>query len=63
VGTLLFAGAFPWIKGFYESGNVGVQTLPGVFGLPYGLVVFGVVLMALGGFAGASWIEKKFEAR
>jgi len=34
-----------------------------VFDLPYGLVVFAVVLMALGGFAGASWIEKKFQPR
>ena len=63
VGTLLFAEAFPWIRGFYENGSVGVQTLPGVFDLPYGLVVFAVVLMALGGFAGASWIEKKFQPR
>lgn len=62
-GAWLFAEAFPWISGFYDSGNVGVQTLPGVSGLSYGLVVFAVVLMALGGFAGASWIEKKFQAR
>jgi hypothetical protein len=63
VGTLVFAELFPWIKGFYESGSAGVQTLPGVSGLPYGIVVFGVVLMAIGGFAGASWIEQRFKAR
>ena len=59
-GTWVFAEAFPYIKTFYESGSLGTLTLPEVFGLPYGVVVFAVVLMALGGFAGAAWIEKKF---
>jgi hypothetical protein len=38
-------------------------TLPQVTGLPYGLLVFAVVLMALGGFAGAEWVEKRMSAR
>jgi len=58
-GTLLFAGAFPAIKGLYYAGEMGVQTLPGVLHLPYGLVVFAVVLMAVGGFAGATWVEHR----
>ena len=37
-----------------QAGNVGPMTLPQVLGVPYGLIVFGVVLMAVGGFAGAS---------
>ena len=60
VGTLAFAELFPLAKGFYESGHFGTQTLPGVLGLPYGVVVFLVVLMAVAGFAGASWLEKRF---
>jgi len=42
-----------------NSTAMGAQTIPGYFNLPYGLVVFGVVLMALGGFAGAGWVEKR----
>ena len=30
------------------------------FGLPYGIVSFAVVAMALGGFYGAGLLEKKF---
>ena len=59
-GTVVFAEAFPLLKGFFYSGNYGQQTLPGVLGVPYGVVVFAVVLMAIGGFAGAGWLEKRF---
>jgi hypothetical protein len=34
-----------------------------LFGVSYGLIVFLVVLMALGGFAGAEWVEKKFASK
>jgi hypothetical protein len=46
----------------YRKGSVepfGQTTIPQSFDLPYGLVVFAVVLMAIGGFAGAGWVEKK----
>lgn len=58
-GTLVFAEVFPWVEGFFTSGHYGAQTLPGVLGVPYGVVVFGVVLMALAGFRGAEWIERR----
>jgi hypothetical protein len=61
-GTLAFAEAFPLLKGFYLSGDLGRLTLPDVLGLPYGVVVFGVVLMAVAGFRGAGWIERRFGA-
>ncbi|MEW5983665.1 MAG: YeeE/YedE thiosulfate transporter family protein [Acidobacteriota bacterium] len=61
-GLFVFAEAYPLLKGFYESTPVGTVTMPQVFGLPYGLVVFAVVLMAIGGFYGASLVEKKFAA-
>jgi hypothetical protein len=59
-GTLFFAELFPAIKGFYYSGEMGPQTIPGYFSLPWGVVVFAVVLMAVGGFAGAGWLEARF---
>ena len=41
---------------------MGQVTIPQYFNLPYGLVVFAVVLVAIGGFAGAGWVEKKVAA-
>lgn len=59
-GVFAIGEAFPLVKGFYESGNLGRLTLPQVLHLPYGVVVFLVVLMALGGFAAAEWAERRF---
>jgi len=59
-GTLTFAGAFPLLKGLYLAGSAGPTTLPQLLHVPYGLVVFAVVLMALGGFWGAAKIEARF---
>jgi uncharacterized protein len=56
-GTLGFAVAFPLVKSLYLAGDVGTRTLPQITGLPYGAVVLAVVLMAIGGFAGATWVE------
>lgn len=61
-GLFLFAEAYPLLKGFFESTPMGEVTIPQSFGLPYGIVVFAVVLMAIGGFYGASLVEKKFAA-
>jgi hypothetical protein len=58
-GSLVFAEAFPMLKGLYEAGELGTRTLPEALGVPYGVVVFAVVLMALGGFAGAEWVERR----
>ncbi len=59
-GTLGFAAAFPLLGGLYGAGAAGPQTLPGLLHLPYGFVVFAVVLMAVGGFMGASVLERRF---
>jgi hypothetical protein len=65
----IFAGIFgfnelyPLVSGFYNSTDMGQLTLPQVTGLPYGLLVFAVVLLALGGFAGAEWVEKRMASR
>ena len=62
-GVFAFGESFPFVKPFYESGAMGTLTLPKAFHLPYGLVVLLVVLMALGGFAGAEWVERRFGGR
>lgn len=62
-GALVFALAFPWVKGLYLAGDLGTRTLPQVLGLPYGVVVFAVVLMALAAFAGGTWVEKQMARR
>jgi hypothetical protein len=62
-GTILFAEAFPLVKRLYSATSVGQTTIPQYLNLPYGLVVFAVVLMAVGGFAGAGWVEKKMASR
>lgn len=59
-GVFAIGEAFPLVKGFYESSDHGRLTLPQVLHLPYGVVVFLVVLMALGGFAAAEWAERRF---
>lgn len=59
-GIFAFGEAFPAVAGFFRSTALGELTLPEVLGLPYGLVILAVVLMALGGFAGAEWVERRF---
>jgi hypothetical protein len=62
-GILVFAEVFPLVSSFYVSTPMGQITLPQITGLPYGLLVFLVVLMALGGFVGAEWVEKKMASK
>jgi hypothetical protein len=59
-GIFVFGESFAFLKDFYNSTAMGQLTLPQLLHLPYGVVVFLVVMMALGGFAGASWVEKRF---
>jgi hypothetical protein len=62
-GTLTFAVSFPLLRSLYLAGSAGELTLPQLLHLPYGVMVFGVVLMALGGFYGAGLIERRFGER
>ncbi|MBS4035558.1 MAG: YeeE/YedE family protein [Ignavibacterium sp.] len=59
-GIFFFGEIFPLLSGFFYSTNMGEITLPQLINLPYGLIVFLVVLMAISAFAGAEWAEKKF---
>jgi hypothetical protein len=62
-GTLAFAELYPLLGGFDQMTPLGPVTLPQYFDMPYGLVVFAVVLMALGGFAAAGRVERWMAAR
>lgn len=62
-GIFVFGEMFPLITEFYYSSDMGSVTLPSYFGLTYGLVVFLVVIMAIGAFVAAKWSEKKFADR
>ncbi len=57
-GIFIFGEMFPLIEGLYNSTPMGRVTIPEFFNLPFGVVVFLIVLMALGGFAGAEKVEK-----
>jgi hypothetical protein len=63
VGTLGFALAWPLVEQLYTAGDLGTTTLPRAFDIKYGLMVFGVVVLAVAGFAGATWIEKTMASR
>ncbi|HET8773638.1 MAG TPA: YeeE/YedE thiosulfate transporter family protein [Thermoanaerobaculia bacterium] len=63
-GLAVIAGMFAGVliapvRGFYESTPRGAWTLPELLHVPYGVVVFAVVLIALAGFAVAERIEKR----
>jgi uncharacterized membrane protein YedE/YeeE len=56
-GVLVFAELYPLLQGFHGLTPRGVWTLPEAFGLPAGVVVFGVTLVAVLGFRVAERIE------
>jgi hypothetical protein len=62
-GIFVFGEIFPLIEGFYYSSNMGRVFLPDYLGMSYGMIVFLVVLMAVGAFAVAEWGEKKMAAK
>ena len=59
-GTVAFAALFPFLGRLYTWGSAGALTLPQALHLPYGLLVFAVVMMAVAGFYGASKVEALF---
>jgi uncharacterized protein len=57
-GVLLTGLLFSPLQGFYERGARGTLTWPEVLHMPYGVVVFLVVLMAIAGFLGAERVRR-----
>jgi len=62
-GMFVFGEIEPLIDGFYKSGYLGVITLPQTFGIPSGVIGFAIILVALGGFMGSEWLEKRFSQK
>ena len=62
-GIFFYGEIYPFITGFANSTNMGRLTLPDVFSMSYGMVVFLVVIMAVVAFWAAEWAEKKFGSK
>lgn len=58
VGILVFGETVSWYDGFWNSSSMGRYLLSDWLGLPAGVVVIAVVLMALGAFKGAEVLER-----
>jgi hypothetical protein len=59
-GTVAYGESYGAVKDFVNAGARGALTLPEALNLPWGVVVFAVVLIAVGGFYGATAIERRF---
>ena len=60
IGMFIFGEMFPGLEELFLSGEMGNIRLPELFNLSTGVVVFLVVLMAIGMFIGGEWLERKF---
>jgi uncharacterized membrane protein YedE/YeeE len=59
-GLVLFFFGFPLVEGFYSVSSMGRVLLPETLHLPGGVVVFLVVLMAMGAFALTHFLDRRF---
>lgn len=62
-GLIAFFFAYDSVEKFYLSGEMGRVLLPGALGLPTGVVVLLVVVIALGAFALTHVLDRRFAAR
>ncbi len=58
-GVLLTGLVVPRVSAFYASTARGTLTLPEALHLPYGTVVFAIVIVALAGFRAAEYLERR----
>ena len=58
-GVLVTGLAFAPLLSFYESTSRGALTLPQLTHVPYGVIVFAIVAVALAGFRIAEFIERR----
>ncbi len=59
-GILIFGEVYPWIEGFYLSGDLGQITFAQLIRVPEGVVVFVLVIVALLGFWLSEILEKRY---
>jgi len=60
IGIAIFAEAYPMLEPFYKGSFKGTPTLPQAMGFKDGVVVLGIIVVALGMFWVGEWAEKKF---
>ena len=58
-GVVLYIFAFPYLATFYDSSFMGRTLLADVFHVPSGVVVLGVVVIALGAFAFTHFLDRR----
>ncbi len=58
-GILLFGELYPYLSGFYTTSPLGQITIADYFGIPAGVTVFFLVIIALLGF----WASEKLELK
>ena len=59
IGVFLFSEAFPIFEKMYYSGAQGPKMINTIFGISPELFTFILVLMAIGMFYGANWVQGK----
>lgn len=60
IGVALFGFGFPLWEGIYKAEPMGAVKLSDFIGISDGLFLFLLIIIAMGMFYGAEWIEKKF---
>lgn len=60
LGVFIFAEGYPLLEGFYNAKYMGIPTLSQVLGLKDGIVVLGIIIVAMGMFWVGEWAEAKF---
>jgi hypothetical protein len=60
LGVFIFAEGYPLLKEFYMAKFMGTPTLSDALGLKDGVVVLGIIIVAMGMFWVGEWAEKKF---
>lgn len=60
LGIFIFAEGYPLLEGFYKAAYRGIPTLSQSLGMKDGVVVLGIIIVALGMFWVGEWAEKKF---
>jgi uncharacterized protein len=59
IGVFLFSESFPIFENMYYSGSLGARMINSVFGISPELFTLLLILIAIGMFYGASWIQEK----